>query len=350
MEPATQKLEHRIGGILLLALGAGCLLVLMPFVSAILWAIVLCVSSWPLYTRMLGWFGNRRSLAAGIMALAMIVIVLLPVVVVGVSLGDNIKDFTATVKKWSESGPPPPPSWVDKIPFVGHKATERWLTITADTAKLRTQAGELLERSTPKLLKGSLVVIAGMIQWALSIFIAFFLFRDGGWLGERVLVAVKRIAGEHGQNLLAMAAGTIRGVVYGVLGTALAQAILTGVGLLIAGVPNVALLSLLAFFSAVVPVVGPGLVWLPAALWLFSKGATTWGIFLLIWGALVNQVDNFLKPYLISKGSDMPFILIFFGVLGGAVAFGFIGVFLGPTLLAVGYRLVKEWNAEAVTK
>jgi predicted PurR-regulated permease PerM len=323
--------------------------VVLPFVSAILWAVVLCVSSWPLYTKMLGWFGNRRSLVAAIMGLAMILIVLLPFVIVGVSIGENVKDFTAKFKEWSEGGPPPAPAWLDKIPVVGHKATEQWQAITADTAKLRFQAGELLERITPKLLKGGLVVATGLMQLALSVFIAFFLFRDGGWLGERVTVAVGRIAGERGQRMLNMAAGTIRGVVYGVLGTALAQGIATGIGLLIAGVPNVALLSLLAFFSSVIPVVGPALIWLPAALWLFSKGATTWGVFLLIWGVVVNNIDNFLKPYLISKGSDMPFILIFFGVLGGAMAFGFIGVFLGPTLLAVGYRLVVEWNAEKTT-
>ena len=345
-QPPSTSFEHKLALVVLIALLAGCLLVLLPFVSAILWAIVLCVSSWPLYVKMLGWLGNRRSLVAAIMGLGMILIVLLPFVVVGLSLGDNIKDFTATAKKWSESGPPPAPAWIDKIPVVGHKATQQWETITADTAKLRAQAGELLERSTPKLLKIGLVVMAGLMQLAFSIFIAFFLFRDGSWLGERVTVAVGRIAGEHGKHLLNMAAGTIRGVVYGVLGTALAQGLLTGLGLFIAGVPNAALLTLLAFFSAVVPVVGPALVWLPSALWLFSKGATTWGVALIVWGVLVNQVDNFLKPYLISKGSDMPFILIFFGVLGGAVAFGFIGVFLGPTLLAVGYRLLTEWNAD----
>ena len=344
-QPTGTSLEHKLAVVVLVALLLGCLLVVLPFVSAILWAVVLCVSSWPLYTKMLGWLGNRRSMVAGLMALAMILVVLLPFVIVGMSLGDNIQDFTTTVKKWSESGPPPPPAWLDKIPLVGHKATEQWKTITADTAKLRAQAGELLERATPKLLKIALAVGAGLMQLALSIFIAFFLFRDGGWLGERVTVAVGRIAGERGQHLLTMAAGTIRGVVYGVLGTAGAQGIATGIGLLIAGVPNVALLSLLAFFSSVIPVVGPALIWLPSALWLFSKGATTWGIFLLIWGVVVNNIDNFLKPYLISKGSDMPFILIFFGVLGGAVAFGFIGVFLGPTLLAVGYRLIVEWNA-----
>jgi predicted PurR-regulated permease PerM len=142
--------------------------------------------------------------------------------------------------------------------------------------------------------------------------------------------------------LLTVAANTVRGVVYGILGTGLVQALMAGIGYFIAGVPGAALLALLTFFLSVVPV-GPPLVWIPAALWLFHQGSTGWGIFMLAWGVLVSSVDNVVKPWLISQGSDLPFILIFFGVLGGALMFGFIGVFIGPTLLAVGYRLVEEW-------
>ena len=114
-------------------------------------------------------------------------------------------------------------------------------------------------------------------------------------------------------------------------------------GFAIAGVPGAGLLALLTFFVSVVPILGTALVWVPAALWLFHEGSTGWGIFMLIWGLGVANIDNVLKPWLISQGSNMPFILIFFGVLGGAAAFGFIGVFLGPTLLAVGFRVVEEW-------
>src|SRR5262252_129740 len=156
-------------------------------------------------------------------------------------------------------------------------------------------------------------------------------------------MGVERIGGERGRHLLTVAGNTVRGVVYGILGTALVQAVMAGIGFVIAGVPGVSLLALLTFFSSVVPVVGTALVWLPAAFWLFHQGSTGWGIFMIIWGVGVSNVDNIVKPWLISRGSDMPFILIFFGVLGGAIAFGFIGVFLGPTLLAVGFRLVEEW-------
>jgi predicted PurR-regulated permease PerM len=122
----------------------------------------------------------------------------------------------------------------------------------------------------------------------------------------------------------------------------LVQAVMAGIGFFIAGVPGAGMLALMTFFLSVIPV-GPPLVWLPAALWLFHQGSTGWGIFMLVWGVGVSSVDNFVKPWIISQGSAMPFLLIFFGVIGGALAFGFIGVFIGPTLLAVGYRLVQEW-------
>ena len=202
---------------------------------------------------------------------------------------------------------------------------------------------EWIQPVSAGLLKGGLLLGRGLVELALSVLISFFLFRDGVSASERLGRAVQRISGERGQRLLIVAGKTIRGVVYGILGTALVQAVLVGIGLFIADVPGAALLALLTFFFSVVPVIGTGLVWIPAAFWLFHQGSTGWGIFMAIWGLGVGNIDNFIKPWLISQGSDMPFILVFFGVIGGALTFGFVGVFLGPTLLAVGWRLVEEW-------
>src|SRR6185503_18739177 len=166
---------------------------------------------------------------------------------------------------------------------------------------------------------------------ALSIFIAFFLFRDGVRIADQLKGAIVRIGGERGVFLLDLAANTVRGVVYGILGTALVQAVMAGIGFVLAGVPGAGVLTLLTFFLSIVPM-GPPLVWIPATFWLFHQGSTGWGIFMIVWGLAVSSIDNFVKPWLISRGSTMPFLLILFGVLGGAIAFGFIGVFLGPTL------------------
>lgn len=345
MNKLPSKLEQNLGGIVLLLLLAGCLLVLRPFVSALLWAVVLCVSSWPLYRRVLRTLRNRRTLASLVMTLGMVLVFLLPFVLIGVTLADSVTELTTAAKRWFAEGPPAPPDWLAKVPLVGHSVTEYWRSVADDGAKLWADAQRFVEPVSAWLLKAGITLGGGLMELGLSIFIAFFLFRDGESLAERLRTAVDRIAGDRGKHLLVIAGNTVRGVVYGILGTALVQAVMAGLGFVIAGVPGVGLLALLTFFSSVVPVVGTALTWLPASIWLFHQGATGWGIFMLVWGIAVANVDNFVKPWLISQGSNMPFLLIFCGVIGGALTFGFIGVFLGPTLLAVGYRLVEEWSA-----
>ena len=329
--------------VVVLALLCGCCLVLLPFLSSLLWAVVLVCSSWPAYSRLLKLVGHRHSLAAFLMTLGMILTMLLPFVVFGTTLADNVKDLTAATRQFIDQGPPAPPEWLAKVPLVGQRVADYWQSLAADTGQLWVHAQKLVEPAGALLLTGGFFLVSGLIKLALSIFIAFFLFRGGAKAGAWLTALVRHIAGERGTHLLTVAGNTVRGVVYGILGTALTQAVLAGIGFLIAGVPGAALLALLTFFSSIVPVLGTALTWGPAAIWLFHQGSTGWGIFMLIWGFGVANVDNVVKPWLISQGSNMPFLLIFFGVLGGALTFGFIGVFLGPTLLAVGYRLVVEW-------
>jgi predicted PurR-regulated permease PerM len=345
MEKVRSKLEQNLGWIVLALLVAGCLLVLGPFVSAILWAVVLTFSSWPIYARLLRLFRGHRTLAALAMTLAMILVFLLPFVIVGSTIAENVQEVAGAVRKLMQNGPPAPPDWLAKVPMVGKQATEYWQSLAADTAKLWSEAQKLIEPVSAWLLRIGLALGGGLMQLALSVFIAFFFFRDGVALAGRLDSLIERIAGSRGQHLLKIAGATVRGVVYGILGTALIQAILAGIGYFIAGLPGVGLLTLLTFFVSVIPGIGTALVWVPAAGWLLHQGSSGWAIFMVVWGLGVGSVDNFVKPWLISQGSDMPFVLIFFGVIGGALTFGFIGVFLGPTLLAVGYRLVEEWRA-----
>jgi predicted PurR-regulated permease PerM len=164
------------------------------------------------------------------------------------------------------------------------------------------------------------------------------------------MAVLNRLAGVRAQRLANVAGATVVSVVYGILGTALAQGLLAGIGFYIAGIPLAALLGLATFFLSIVPV-GPPLVWIPAALWLYVQGSPGWAIFVLVWGlVVVSGVDNILKPMLISRGTQLPFVMVFLGVLGGALAFGLIGVFLGPTLLVVGNRLLHEWSQGGVSE
>ena len=192
-------------------------------------------------------------------------------------------------------------------------------------------------------LKGGASVAEGLLQLTLSVLIAFFLFRDGDAIVARLRGAVGRIAPDRGLHMLQVARDTTRAVVYGILGTALAQGVLMAIGLWIAGFKAAPLLGLLTFFLSPVPV-GPPLVWIPTSLMLIMRGDHAWGAFLFLWGFLVvSTVDNFIRPMIISYGTNLPFILVLLGVFGGVVAFGFIGVFLGPVLLALGFALIKEW-------
>jgi predicted PurR-regulated permease PerM len=156
---------------------------------------------------------------------------------------------------------------------------------------------------------------------------------------------MERLAGIHAENMLVIIDNTVRGVTYGLLGTALAQGFVATIGFAIAGVPAVMLLGVATFLLSLIPI-GPPLIWGGAAIWLFNQGDTGWGIFMLLWGFfLISSVDNIIKPLLISRGSSLPFLLVMLGVMGGVLAFGFVGIFIGPTLLAVGFSLVRKWTS-----
>lgn len=345
MKEFRSKLEQNLGWLLLMALAAGCVAVMWPFLSAFLWAGILCFSCWPLHGRLLIFLKGRRTLAALLMTLGLMLVVLVPFAIIGATLADQVKDLGGAARKWIESGPPAPPAWLHKFPVVGPRAVAHWQNATQDSTKFIGILRRVIEPVSAKLLAFGVLLGAGLIHLGLSLFICFFLFRNGAWASDQLSAVLHRIGGERATRLLDLAGSTIRGVVYGVLGTALIQAVLGAIGFLIAGIPGAGVLALFTLFFSVVPL-GPTLVAMPGAIWLYHQGATGWAIFIAIWSLGVGSIDNFLKPWLISKASPTPFLLILFGVLGGAIAFGFIGVFLGPTLLAVGYRIFQEWVSE----
>lgn len=342
------KTENRIEQVACIATAAilviGCYVVIRPFLSALLWASILCFSTWPLYKWLETRLKGRSTLAATTMTVLIALVLLAPFVAVGFNMADNVAKFVSTVREALHEGVPDPPAWVAQIPWIGNWAEDYWQELAHNPEKLTEELRSFFDTWKGRLANFGADVGRGIFQLSLSVFIAFFLYRDGAAVAEKVSGAAQRITGDRTQQLLGVVGGTVKGVVYGLLGTALAQGILAGIGFWIAGVPAPFLLGLLTFFLSLVPM-GPPLVWIPAAVWLLYTGHVGWAIFLAIWGtALVSSVDNFLKPYLISRGSKLPFVLVFMGVLGGVVAFGFIGIFLGPTLLAVAYSVLQEWT------
>ena len=337
-----QRIEQIAGLVLIGAIVVGCGFVLRPFALPILWASILCFATWPLYELLLKWLGGRRNLAAGLMTILLLLVLFIPFFLVGLTFTENIRSAIEWFELHRETGMPPPPEWVERIPLVGARISEYWSTLTESAEPALNWLKPWLKEAGVWLLRHSLDFAHGVFQLAMSMLIAFFLYRDGEGVVAGVREGVQRISGDYAQHLIDVVKTTVRSVVYGVLGTALVQGVLAGIGFGIAGVPSPVLLALFTFVLSFIPF-GPPIIWISASVWLFSQDRTGWGIFMAAYGLLIiSSVDNLIRPYIISRGAALPFIVMFIGVVGGIVTFGFIGVFIGPTLLTVGYSLTME--------
>jgi predicted PurR-regulated permease PerM len=326
-----------IGGIAL-----GCGFVLYPFLSAVLWAAILVYSTWPVFA----WLRLSLRLPRGLASVAMVVlsalVIVLPLALAVPGGAADVKALRVSLEAWL-ADIPPAPLWLVDLPLIGHVLSDTWNAWAADissmTSFFRPYLGMFAERGLGLLLG----VAGGLVQFFLALFVAFFLWWSGDELGPRLKGLVHRIAGRYGPDLVATTTRAIRGTVYGILGTAIIQGFLTAFGLSLAGVPRVILLGTVAAFLAVLPIGAP-LIWIPAGLWLLADAHTARGIFLLAYGVVVvSGADHIIRPYFIARGARIPFLLTVLGVLGGVLAFGALGIFLGPVLLGVGWMLVVEF-------
>jgi predicted PurR-regulated permease PerM len=346
----VSRLEQILAMLALAVLAVGCILVLRPFWSSVMWAVILCFSTWPMYMWLDRVCQGRRNLAAALATLLVALVFVLPFAVVGPSMAEDVTDVAGKIIRILQQGPPPPPDWVRAIPWIGDPIANYWAEQMASGVDLLTEIKPVVNELRSRLLVLAGAVGEGMLLLILSLVITFFLYRDGKTLAVRMSTTVERFAGGRAQQLIQVAGDTTRGVVYGIIGTALAQAALAAIGFYIAGIEAALFLGLVVFFMSMIPF-GTPFVWVPAGIWLLTEGHTWQGIFLLAWGILViSWIDNILKPYFISREGRLPFVLVFLGVLGGVVAFGFIGVFLGPVLLAIGFSLAKEWSTSALAE
>jgi predicted PurR-regulated permease PerM len=339
------KIELWIGIAAVALLGFACVLILLPFISAALWAAILCFTTWPLFSRLKSALGNRRTLAASVATLLLSVIIAAPVAILVTRLSGNIAEIAAASQKLIHEGPPAPPAWVTSIPVIGGHIASYWTQVSISSSYRMAEIAKLLPMMQKVVVGSGRALGQGVFQIVLSLLMVWLFYRDGEAAGNRLIAVTSRIGGAEGSHLLTVAGTTMRAVVYGVLGTALIQGVLAGTGFMVAGVPGAALLGFVTFVVAVIPG-GPMVVAAPAVYWLYRRGSVSWAIFVLIWAVIVGNLDNFVRPFLINRGGGTtPLILVILGVLGGAIAFGLIGLFLGPTLLAVGYSLFEEWTS-----
>ncbi|SDU33624.1 AI-2E family transporter [Geopseudomonas guangdongensis] len=331
--------------ILMIGLLGACLWVLAPFWSALFWAAVLAFASWPLMRGLTRLLGDRPATAAGLLTLGWMLLVAVPLVWLGFNLADHLRQALALFKDMQVAGLPPAPEWMAGLPLVGPSLVEAWETLDQQGSALLASIKPYLGEVGNWLLARSARIGGGVLELALSLVLVFFFYRDGPRLAEYALSLLERLLGNRAEHYLELVAGTVQRVVNGVIGTAAAQAALAFIGFMIAGVPGALVLGLLTFVLSLIPM-GPPLVWIPASAWLFWQGSYGMGLFLAVWGLVViSGVDNVLKPYLISRGGNLPLVVVLLGVFGGILAFGFMGLFLGPTLLAVAYSLIGDWIA-----
>lgn len=317
--------------------------VLLPFLAATVWAVMIVVATWPLFRSLETRLGNRRTPAVAIMSLGLLLLLVLPLWVAFDTIFSHTEQLTAVGKSFAADGLPPPPDWVKNLPLIGDKVAAAWAQLDA------AGTGGLLNKVTPyaadagKWVFAQVGGIGGMlIQFLLVVTIAAILYA-GGETGARMARRFgRRLAGERGENSVVLAAQAIRGVALGVGVTAIVQTVLGGLGLAAAGVPFASLLSAVMLILCIAQI-GPMPILLPAVGWMFWTGDTGWATVLLVWSVIVGSLDSFLRPMLIKRGADLPLLLIFAGVIGGMLSFGLVGIFVGPVVLAVTYTLTLAW-------
>lgn len=351
MNQAVDFLRDRfIERVILLALLAflafACLQIVRPFIGPMLWGSIIAVSTWPLYRRLVGRLGGRRKIAAAIMAVGLLVVLVVPISLLVDSLAEGIAAVAALLRDLTNVHLPPPPAWLASLPVVGGTLHEQWREAMVDLPASLEQLRPYIGTAASWALSWGADLGVAAIQFVIAIVIAGILYVTGEAAVSVLQRFVARVGGAHHLGLIDVASQTIRGVAAGIIFTAFIQAVLLALGLVVVGAPGPVVLGFLTFFLLVLQL--PNfLVWVPVVIWLGYQGQTGLAIFLFVWGFfVVSTIDNFIRPYLISQGAKLPLLLIFVGVIGGLLAYGFIGLFIGATLLGVGYTLFRSWLDE----
>jgi predicted PurR-regulated permease PerM len=329
----------KIGLVALLAVW--CLEIVRPFMLPLIWGVIIAIASHPGFVSLERGLGGRSRLAATLWTIVGLILVLGPIGMLAGVLVDNAQSLAAHLRADGLHVPAPPDA-IATWPIVGEPAHRFWslasTNLGAALAEIRTQIRTLSALLLAAITSAGL----GMLQFVIAVIIAGILLPQAEGGARAAHAVATRLAGERGPGLVTLAEATIRSVARGVLGTAMIQALLAGAGLVVAGVPAAGLLAFLCLILCTVQI-GPGLVLIPSMIYLFWHAETTTAVLFMAWSIPVMLVDNVLKPYLMRRGVQLPTVIILIGVIGGLLAYGLIGVFLGPVIIALGYELFRAW-------
>jgi predicted PurR-regulated permease PerM len=317
--------------------------ILRPFLISIIWALLIVVATWPVLLKLQARLAGRRGPAVAIMTAALMLIVFIPLTLAVLTIINNAEDIAGRIRSLVELSVSAPPEWIGRIPLAGGRLSARW----QEFASLTPEGRSVMLAPYARKSLGWFVAQAGnlglmMLNFLLTVIIAGIMYAKGEIAAAGILSFARRLAGVHGETVAVLAAKAIRGVALGIVLTALIQAALGGVGLAVTGVPATALLTAVMFMLCLAQV-GPALVLIPSVIWLYMNGRPLWGTVLIVFTVLALTVDNIIRPLFIKKGAQLPLIMVFAGVIGGLVAFGIVGLFIGPVALAVTYTLLKAW-------
>jgi len=340
-EFTQQALEAtiKIGVVALLVIW--CFEIVKPFIIPILWGIIIAVAIFPMYRRLRSLFGDRPRIAATAMTAVLLLLMVAPVVLLVSTMADNIEVLSHQLREGSLSIPPPPPS-VKTWPLIGVPLSAFWALAVSNLSAAVQQLAPLLKEIARPLLTAAAAVGFSMVEFVLAVVLAgvFLAYSEEG---HRISRAIgRRLAGQQGVELVDLGEATMRSVARGVLGVALIQSFMAGLGLVFVGVPFAALWTVVALILAILQI-GVGLVMIPAVIYVFSTGDTLPAVLFLIWSIMTVVADNILKPMLLGRGLDVPMAVIFIGSIGGMIMSGIIGLFVGAILLALGYKVFLAW-------
>ena len=317
--------------------------IIRPFVTSMIWAGMIVVTTWPILLALQARLKNKRWLAAAIMTVALLLVVVVPILLAIAAIIKGVDDGYVWVKSLSTFTVPPPPEWLGGIPLAGPRLADLWRQFAlTGPEELFTYLAPYARQTLSWFVAQAGSVGMVVLQFFLTVIIAAILYAKGEAASAGIDSFARRLAGQQGVAVMLLAEKAIRGVALGVVVTAIIQATVGGIGLVVAGVPAAALLTAVMFMLCLAQI-GPVLVLFPALIWVYWNDGALWGSILLVFVVIAMTLDNFVRPVLIRKGVDLPLVMIFAGVIGGLVAFGIIGLFIGPVVLAVAHTLLKAW-------
>jgi len=342
--PEYRDIIHTMLTVLLIAMIiVTVFIILRPFLLSTIWATMIVVTTWPLLLYVQQRLRGKRGLAALVMTLALMAVLVIPLWLALATIVDNAHRIEELSASFLKSTIPPPPSWVQNIPMFGPDLAAKWQEVaTAGPEGIIAWIKPYSGRATKWFIDQAGNLGRAFVQFLLTVIIAAILYMRGDTAAAGIRRFARRLGGHHGEELTILAGKAMRGVALGVVVTALAQSLLGGIGLAVTGVPTAAVLTAVMFMLCLAQL-GPALVLIPAIIWLFWTNSHIAGGVLIVWSVVVVSLDNVLRPILIKKGADLPLLLIFAGVIGGLMAFGIVGIFIGPVILAVAFTLLKAW-------